>query len=202
MRSALVCSIGVIAVAAACATTPAGGTLSDGSVAQPKIVAVDSAVPPRSIMVQMPQAGYATVVLVAVGHSTTLLYPPDSTTNNQLSAGSHSLSFEIPALLAQSDSERIARARDTIRSRPTRNRAARIRGPTPLPPNTVTYLLLITSPQPLVYQRLLDKTAGVSIPNIDSEALNAIAKAVKSTLPAEPREWAGHYLPIELRRTR
>lgn len=202
MRSALVCSIGVIAVAAACATTPAGGTLGEGSAAHPRIVAVDSALPPRSIMVQVPQAGYATIVLVAVGHSATLLYPPDSTTNNQLSAGSHSLSFEIPSLLAQSDSERIARARDTMRVRPTRSRTPRIRGPMPLPPNTVTYLLLLTSAQPLVYQRLIDKTAGVSIPNIDSEALNAIAKAVKATLPAEPREWAGHYLPIELRRSR
>jgi hypothetical protein len=201
VRSALVCSIGVIAVAAACATTPTGGTLSEGAVAQPKIVAVDSAVPPRTIMVQMPQAGYATVVLVAVGHSATLLYPPDSTTSNQLGAGSHSLSFSIPSVYAQSDSERIANARDTVRLR-QRSRATRIRGPMPLPPNTVAYLLLITSPQPLVYERLIDKTAGVSIPNIDSEALNAIAKAVKATLPAEPREWAGHYLPIELRRSR
>ena len=203
MRSALVCSMGMFAAVTACVSTPEGGTLGEGAAVFPKIVSVDTAFPPRSVMVQLNQPAYAAVLLVAVGHSATLLYPSDSTTNNQLSAASHSLRIEIPSLLAQSDSERIARARDSMRVRTPRSRTGtRTRTATPLPPNAVVYLLLLTSPQPLVYQRIIDKTGGVSIPNIDNEALNAIAKAVKSTLTAEPREWAGHYLPIELRRSR
>ena len=44
-----------------------------------------------------------------------------------------------------------------------------------------------------------DKTVGVTIPIEDVEALNAIAKAVKSTLAVEPREWAGYYQHVEIR---
>jgi hypothetical protein len=62
--------------------------------------------------------------------------------------------------------------------------------------------LLVTSPKPLVYQRIIEKTAGVSIPLIDTEALNAVAKAIKATIPSEPRDWAGYYQRVELRRRR
>jgi hypothetical protein len=34
------------------------------------------------------------------------------------------------------------------------------------------------------------------------EALNAVAKAVKSTIPNEPREWGGYYQLVELKRNR
>ena len=93
------------------------------------------------------------------------------------------------------------RGRDTTRliqrSRPQRARAL-----PPLPATTPTYLLLVTSPQPLVFGRLLDKTQGVSIPIVDAEALNAVGKAIKSTIPAEPREWAGFFQVIALHRPR
>ena len=72
----------------------------------------------------------------------------------------------------------------------------------PLPLTAMPYLLLITSPQELDYDRMLEKTGGVSIPTIDAEALNAVAKAIKATLPAEPRNWSGHYLPVVVRRVR
>jgi hypothetical protein len=77
---------------------------------------------------------------------------------------------------------------------------ARNSRPAPISPTVPTYLLLVTSPRPLVYQRLIDKTAGVSIPMVDDEALNAVAKAIKSTIPEEPREWAGYYQRTELRK--
>jgi hypothetical protein len=69
-----------------------------------------------------------------------------------------------------------------------------------VPAATQTYLLLVTSPQPLSYQRIIEKTAGVSIPSIETEALNAVAKAIKSTIPSEPREISGYYQRIELRK--
>jgi len=187
---------------AACVSAPLTGALGEGSAPSPSITAVDSAFPPKHAWVQISQAGYAALLLVAPGHSATLLYPSDSITNNQLSAGAHQLTFQLPDVLAQTDSVRLApRARDTsgVSARP---RTMRTRTMAPLPPTTPTYLLLVTSPQPLDYKRILEKTAGVSIPNIELEALNAVGKAIKSTIPSEPREWAGYYRLVELRRTR
>ena len=138
------------------------------------------------------------VILVAPGHSATLLYPIDSTTDNRLSAGTHALRIQIPEYLVQTDSQRaaaMARARDSGFSA----RRTRPRGTMPLLPTTPTYLLLVTSPQQLSFSRVRERTAGVSIPIDDMEALNAIAKAVKGTLAAEPREWAGYYRLVEIR---
>ena len=187
--------------AAGCASAPAGGALGEGAAARPRIASVDSGVPPRAASLQLDQPGYAAVFLVAPGHSATLLYPADSGVNNQLAQGTHRIEFEIPSQLAETDSQRLARIRDAQRNVP-RSRAGTRRTIAPIPPDTPTFLLLLTSPQPLVYQRMIDKTGGVSIPNIESEALNAVAKAIKSTITTEPREWAGYYQPVELRRYR
>ena len=81
-------------------------------------------------------------------------------------------------------------------------RARSGRSNVPIAPTTPTYFLLVTSPKPLVYQRIIEKTAGVSIPLVDTEALNAVAKAIKATIPSEPRDWAGFYQRVELRRRR
>lgn len=163
-----------------------------------RIIAVDSARPPRHLSVQLDQPGYASVILVAPGHSATILYPADSTTDNRFAAGSHTVRFQVPEMLVQTDSQRMAaitRARDSGFSA----RRARPRGMTPLSATTPTYLLVISSPQQLSWQRMREKTTGVSIPIEDMEALNAIAKAVKSTLTVEPRQWAGYYQHVEIR---
>jgi hypothetical protein len=167
---------------------------------------VDSSKPPKFAWVQMDQPAYGVMVFVAPGHSATLLYPRDSLTENRLSAGAHLITFELPATLVLSDSAMMdarARARrraDSIRANP------RVRSRTPIEPlidpMTPTFLLFVTSPQPLSYARITEKTTGVSIPNIEMEALNAVAKAIKSTIPAEPQEWAGYYRRIELARAR
>ena len=202
MRTAVVSLIGMATVGAACASTPGGGVLSEGAGFQPKIAAVDSAFPPAAATVQLDRDGYAALILVAPGHSATLLYPADSTTDNRFSAGTHRLRFDVPGALAETDSQRLARIREAQRTPPRRGSSATRRTMTPIPPSTQTYLLLVTSPQPLLYTRMIEKTGGVTIPNIDDEALNAVAKAIKSTLPSEPREWAGYYQPVELRRYR
>jgi hypothetical protein len=185
---------------ASCAKQAKFGPLGDSPVppSPTRITGVDTTLPPRNLSVQLDQAGYATVILVAPGHSATILYPADSTVDNRLGAGSHTLTVQIPEALVQTDSQRMAaitRARDSGFSA----RRTRPRGITPLSPATPTYFLVITSPQQLSYSRMREKTAGVSIPIEDMEALNAIAKAVKSTLAAEPREWAGYYQHVEIR---
>lgn len=195
----LAVAIGLV-VLTSCAKRANYGPLGDSPTppSPTRIIAVDSALPPRHLSVQLDVPGYATVILVAPGHSATILYPADSATDNRLGAGSHMLRFQIPEALVQTDSQRMAaitRARDSGFSA----RRSRPRGITPLSPATPTYLLVITSPQQLSWRRLREKTAGVSIPVADMEALNAIAKAVKSTLATEPREWAGYYRQVEIR---
>jgi hypothetical protein len=187
-------------VIAACVSTPAGGGLGEGSTAQPQIVSVDSGFPPRAVTARLTQDGYAALLLVAPGHSATLLYPPDSATNNRFSSGTHRIAFEVPTVLAETDSQRLQRIRDQQRAAP-RSRTGTRRTVTPIPANAPTFLLLVTSTQPLQYSRMIDKTGGVSIPIVEMEALNAVAKAIKSTLPEEPRDWAGYYVPVTLRRT-
>ena len=179
------------------------GPLDGGSANYPTITAIDSARPPKSVSVRIDRDAYIVVLLVAPGHSATLLYPRDSATDNHMTAGSHDLAFAVPSPLVPNDSAntRIAernrqRLDSTVRSR-SRNRT----GGNPLPPilaTTPTYLLVITSPQQLSYARVLDKTAGVSIPLADTEALNAVGKAIKSTLVQEPREYAGYFQLIAL----
>ena len=201
MRIAALCFITLAAVSAACASAPSGGVLTEAANFESKIAAVDSFLPPRSATVQMDRDGYAALVLVAPGHSATLLYPADSTASNRLPSGTHQVAFDVPSALAETDSQRLARMREAQRS-PTRRSGPPRRTMTPIPQNTPTFLLLLTSPQPLVYGRMIEKTGGVTIPNIDAEALNAVAKAIKSTLPTEPRELGAYYQLVELRRYR
>jgi hypothetical protein len=191
-----------------CASTPDAGPLGEGtSLRAPLITTVDTAHPPHSLWVQLQDSAYVAVLLVAPGHSATLLYPREQFTSNQLTAGAHQLTFDVPDLLVSADSLRDAEraaARQRIdsagRTRARRRTGANQPMPAPLSPIIPTYFLVITSPQPLVYQRIVDRTAGVSIPTDEIEALNAVAKAVKSTLPHEPREWAGYYRRVDLKR--
>lgn len=195
-------SAAAAAAAGSCVHPVAVGPLGEGSSNYPSITAVDTTKPPKFVSVRMDHDAYLVVLLVAPGHSATLLYPADSTTDNRHAAGAFDLAINIPAHLARPDTAALREAQraaqrsavDTV----MRYRNRQTGAPTPLPPNTPTYLLVITSPQPLSFRRVVEKTAGVSIPLIGTEALNAVGKAVKSTLTQEPREWAGFYQQITL----
>lgn len=203
MRIAVVSMAMVFGVA--CASAPTAGPLGEGTVVHPGITFVDTTFPPRHATVRLDQPGYVALLLVAPGHSATLLFPADSVTPNQFPAGTHQIGFQIPGLLAATDSmlaqARAQRGRDTSRLS-TRARSSRSGMMAPLPPTTPTFLLVVTSPQQLSHRRIVEKTAGVSIPLVETEALNAVGKAIKSTIANEPREWAGYYRLIELRRNR
>ena len=217
MRLVRVCSVALAVFPLACASAPTAGPLGEGAAFHPRIVSVDTTHPPRDAWIEMDQPGYAAILLVAPGHSATLLYPPDSLTDNRLTAATHHIPLKVPDVLVQIDSSRnpdrsglgVGRQRrDTSLLNPggqrmdTTLRARGARASAPISPTTPTYLLLVTSPKPLVYQRIIEKTAGVSIPLVDTEALNAVAKAIKATIASEPRDWAGFYQRVELRRRR
>jgi len=172
----------------ACVNAPVAGHLGEATTHEPQILAVDSARPPQSATIRLEERSYVALLLVAPGHSATLLYP-DSAADNQHGAGTRTLSYAIPGPLLRLDT--LPRQPGDVRARaPTRP------GMSAIPRDTRTYLLLVTSPQALVHSRLLEVTAGVSIPVVETEALNAVAKAVKSTIADEPRPWSGHYLQI------
>jgi len=191
----------------ACAKASTVGPLDGGSANYPSITAVDSARPPKSVSVRIDRDAYIVVLLVAPGHSATLLYPRDSVTDNHMAAGSHNLPFDIPSPLVRNDSAnaringRNRQGFDTTSRSQSRNRSV-ANLPPPILGNAPTYLLVITSPQQLSYGRVLDKTAGVSIPLVDTEALSAVGKAIKSTLLQEPREYAGYFQQITLVRAK
>ena len=200
-------ALATLAAAAACAKALTFGPVGEGSSNYPSITAVDSATPPKSMSLRLDHEAYVVVLLVAPGHSASILYPRDSTTNNQHSAGTLDLAIQIPAGLVRTDSA-VRRGQGSAPGGPTRGDTSvrRTRGTgnslPPLAPLTPTYLLVITSPQPIAYARVADKTVGVSIPLDDNEALNAVGKAVKSTLVREPREWAGYYQQVTLQQAR
>jgi hypothetical protein len=194
-------SVSMIAMAVlglACVSAPNAGRLADDSSMDPRILASDSGHPPKSATIQLDRPGYVALLLVAPGHSATLLYPRDSATNNQLGAGAHQLTFQIPSGLVLSDTAADNRGRlrrDTATAARVRTR---IVATPPIDPAMGSFLLLLTSPQRLDYARMVERTRGVSLPTIDTEALNAIAKAIKSTLSLEPRDLAGFFYRIRL----
>jgi hypothetical protein len=194
-------SVGAIAMtvlSAACASAPNTGRLADGSALDPKIIGSDTAQPPRSATIQLDRAGFVALLLVAPGHSATLLYPRDSATNNQMGAGAHQINFQIPTGLVLSDTALANRGRtrrDTTTAARPRTRTV---ATPPIDPTMGSFLLLLTSPQRLDYARMVERTSGVSLPTLESEALNAIAKAIKGTLSFEPRDLAGFFYRIRL----
>jgi hypothetical protein len=192
-------ALSLILAAAACVNTPPiGGPVGEGAADYPNVMAVDSAYPPKSATVRLDKDAFTVVLLVAPGHSATLLYPKDSTTDNRLAAGTHNIAFEVPGPLVRSDS---AASRRAQMSRAQYDSAYRQRMRTtmstnnmpPLMPGATTYLLVVTSPHQLTYGRVIDRTAGWSIPLDDMEALNSVAKQVKSTIAKEPRDWSAAY---------
>src|SRR5688572_16325625 len=117
----------------ACASAPTFGPLGEGTVTNPRITNVDTAFPPRHAWVELQQSGYVALLLVAPGHSATLLYPRDSVTNNELRTGTHQITFAVPDQMVETDSIQRARARDSVRAGVGRARATRTRTVQPIP---------------------------------------------------------------------
>ena len=197
MRTQIAALVSIIALAA-CQSAPTSGPLGEGLGGTSKIVATDTARPPRSVQVQLDEPAYVAVLLVRPGYNATLVYPRDSATDNRLPAGQSTVPLAVPELRARRDSgaarpqmtreDSVIRRRGTAGSRSTAMPSASVVAP--------TLVLLLTSPQPLLYQRIIDRTAGVSIPNLDDEALHAVAKGVRATLP-EPRTLSGYFQSID-----
>jgi hypothetical protein len=192
---------GAVAFLAACASAPQPRQLGDYPTLTPRLAVVDSERPPRNLTVDLATPASVVVVYVAPGRSTRVVYPADTLTSARLPAGSHRIVATWPPPRMSPDSARrdsIARA-----NRARRDTAARANRPRPVPvlpdPEAgiapMGYLLLFATPAALQHGEVRRKVEGVTTPLDTDEALNAIAKQVRSTLdPAAP--WAGYAVEV------
>ena len=185
-----------------CAGAPKPRQLGEYSVLTPRLAVVDSEHPPVNLTVELSAPASIVVAYVSPGRSTRIVYPADTMGAARLAAGVQRITASWPAPRAALDRARrdsIARAnagrvgRDTI----GRGRTQTIRA-LPDPESGLApegYLLLFATPSSLPYAEVRRKVEGVTTPLDDDEALNAIAKQVRSTLPGSA-QWAAYAVDI------
>jgi hypothetical protein len=192
-----------VLLVAACASAPRPRQLGQYSLLAPGLAVVDSERPPRNLTVDVAAPASVVVVYVAPGRSTRIVYPADSMNAPRLAAGSHRITATWPRPRALRDSARRDSIARTNRPRTRRDSVARANMPRPvvaLPDPEAGlaptgYLLLFATPTPLQYGEVRRKVEGVTTPLDADEALNAIAKQIRSTLdPSVP--WAGYALEV------
>lgn len=191
-----------ILLAVGCASAPQPRELGNYSALSPRLAVVDSERPPVNLTVGLASPASVVVIYVAPGRSTRIVYPADSAAAPRLAAGSQRITATWPrprmtADAARRDSIARANAARTRRDTEVRTTTPRVIGlPDPeagLAP--VGYLFLFASPSQLPYDEIRRKVEGVTTPLDTDEALNAIAKQVRSTLDPSAR-WAGYALEV------
>jgi hypothetical protein len=189
--------------AVACASAPQPRQLGNYSALTPRLAVVDSERPPRTLTVDLGAPASVVVVYVAPGRSTRIVYPADSAIAPRLPAGTQRLTATWPRSRSAVDSARrdsIARANQARTRRDSIARAAQPQRVFALPdPEAglapIGYLLLFATPAPLQYAEVRRKVEGVTTPLDVDEALNAIAKQVRSTLDPSA-QWAAYALEV------
>ena len=189
---------------AACASAPQPRQLGDYNAFTPRLAVVDSERPPRNLTVNLSAPASVVVMYVAPGRSTRIVYPTDSlAAPPRLAAGMQQITAAWPRPRMVTDSTRrdsIARANRARARRDSIGRGNIPRSVTALPDPEAGlaptgYLLLFATPGPLHYGEVRRKVEGVTTPLGVDEALNAIAKQVRSTLdPSAP--WAAYALEV------
>ena len=192
-----------VLVIGACATTSQPRQLGEYSALTPRLAVVDSERPPRNLTVELLAPASVVVIYVAPGRSTRIVYPADSGSVPRLTAGAQRIVASWPRSRAAVDSARrdsIARANPARARRDSIARANAPRRVQALPDPEAGlapegYLLLFATSAPLQYGEVRRKVEGVTTPLDVDEALNAIAKQVRSTIdPASP--WAAYALEV------
>jgi hypothetical protein len=190
---------------AACASAPKPRQLGNYGLLAPRLAVVDSERPPRNLTVDLSAPASVVVVYVAPGRSTRIVYPADSlaVTAPRLAAGTQRIVAAWPRPRVTTDSARrdsIARANQARSRRDSIARAGMSRPVMALPDPEAGlaptgYLLLFATPSPLPYGEVRRKVEGVTTPLDADEALNAIAKQLRSTLDASA-PWAAYALEV------
>lgn len=160
----------------------------------PKVAVAQGERAPRHLTIQLAKPANVAVFLVVPGRASTLLFPEDSVQSQFVDAGSHLVETTI-AKNALSDTSRLARVpsgQPPVRAgqgRTNRNTGlARDSLPT-FVLNQHGYLLIYASQQPLNYSVLSTRVAGISVPIDDDDALNTVAKLIRSATQTNG-QWA------------
>ena len=201
--AATAAALSIVFSLAACASAPQPRQLGEYGALTPRLAVVDSERPPVNLTVELSAPASVIVAYVAPGRSTRIVYPADTLGAPRLAAGTQRIRATWPRSRSSVDSAR----RDSIaRANPARARRDSLMRPGP--PRRVMalpdpeaglapmgYLLIFATPGALPYAEVRRKVEGVTTPLDVDEALNAIAKQVRSTLPASA-QWAGYALEI------
>lgn len=204
MRLAPLLSVAALATLAACASSPPR-QYGQYSALQPRFTVLGKGgTRPDSLAIALSQPAYVAVLYVVPGVGSTLIYPTDSTTNNQLGGGTQKVAvrFPHPPPLDSLRRRMAERRRDADRRRSGREggrengQSATQRDTMPrfIPDTSLAaasggYLLMVASPTPLSYASIRQHIDGISIPLDDDEALNTVVKMVRFTMP-EGTAWA------------
>jgi hypothetical protein len=179
-------SVALVAIVLGCAS---GGPRQYGQFNDfaPRVQAQQGERIPQHLTVQLARPANVAVFLVIPGRGSMLLFPADSTQTGYVEAGSRLVetSFRRQAL---SDSGRLVRRpadQPPITGRPTtpqQGRGGRARDTFPqFGFNQHGFLLMYASQEPLPYNILATRVAGISIPIEDNDALNTVTKLIRET---------------------
>lgn len=194
MRTSFLLVLGAAALAAGCASAGKPRILGDNPTFAPTVVLTATERVPIGVTLQLPEPAHVAMFLVRPGAETALIYASDTAQSGRMPAGS----YEIATSYGRSASGDTARL---IRRAPTTQRP-------PTQPNTRTgrqqameeeeggFVLVYTSETPLSPDTLRQRVVGITVPIYDTDALNTVAKLVRSTAPRG--RWAAvavEYLP-------
>jgi hypothetical protein len=136
---------------------------------------------PQHLTVQLARPANVTVFLVVPGRGSMLLFPADSTQSGYMQSGSHLVETSFRRSALGDSSRLIRRPQDPVPGTPPQGRG-RTRDTFPaFGFNQHGYLLIYASQQPLPYNILSSRVAGISIPIEDTDALNTVTKLIRET---------------------
>lgn len=192
-------SLGVVLLAAAvasCNTTKPRQYGQYGDLA-PRVAPKEGERLPQHVTVQVARPANVAVFLVMPGRGSTLLFPADSAQSGYMEAGSHLVETSYRRVALSDSSRLIRRPQDRMPAGSVQpGGAARGRGPArdSFPSfgfNQRGFLLIYASAEPLPFNTLSTRVAGISIPIEDADALNTVTKLIRqSTRTTGP--WAAY----------
>lgn len=175
-------TLAMLAAATAFAACASSGPKHFGSYGDlsPRVAPQQGERQPIHLTVQVARPANVAVFLVVPGVGSTLLFPADSTQSEYMEAGSH-LVETVAGRQGLSDTARLIRRPGGSANRlPGQTRNGRRDSVPTFGFNQHGYLLIYASQQPLPYNVLKTRVAGLSIPIDDDDALNTVTKLIRS----------------------
>jgi hypothetical protein len=176
----------VLASATALIGCSSGGkprVIGDNPTFAPSVEVTATPLVPIGVKLELPEDAHVAMFLVRPGMETSMIYVSDSAQGGRLTRGTHEIATSFGRTPATSDSSRL------IRRPPPRTAATQPQGRQPTGTRTAGeelsgFVLVYTSETPLSAENLRQRVVGITVPAFDSDALNTVAKLVRSTAPS------------------